>query len=284
VKISFVHRIIIVFTCLMALCLGLVLLFTSNWIVKRVDEEVEFRLNQAAIILQRLHSSASTERLGKFHSIAKEPRFRALAEVKDEQTLKVAAEEIRKEMGSAAFGFLSSDGKILAWNGYGREQVEHRIPNLINTKEDFATDVVLIPDKVLELIVTPIFVNDIVKGFTLGAEELDADILREYGVVLNILVELWSGTQRIVSTYTGTFPNTQWITRDVLLNESLHFVIYLDPISVAKPLLDMQKRLVFINLTSILIGGIVCFYIAHHFIAVDPRHHNIQDYEIWIET
>ena len=249
----------------MTLSLAVVLLLTSKWIRLRVDEELAYRLNRAAEVLQHIHTSASAERLNKFRSISVEPRFRALVQAGDKQTLRFAAKEIRQELECVLFAFLSTSGQILAWEGDGKALIEQKIPILLRTQKDIVTDVVLIDKKVMELAIVPIQIQDKIKGHILGATVLDKDILHDYYLAIDADIELQADNRVIIRSH-GERPHSEFAqSRRVPLKGSINFVVHLDAGSVAEPLQDVLRALILICISAILIGGVVALFIASQF-------------------
>lgn len=122
-KLSFVYRLLLAFGVLLVVLIAVLLLQTSRWMDRRIEEEVAAGLKRKAEVLKRIHASASWSRSLRLETLAVEPRLRALTEVGDRETLEFAAQELQQELRCASFAFVSSRGELLAWAGLGQPEL-----------------------------------------------------------------------------------------------------------------------------------------------------------------
>ena len=249
----------------MALSLSGMLFVTWRWIEARVDEEIALKLNHSRKILQRIHKFSTMERLNRFQSIAVEPRFRALAEISDTETLNYASEEIRNQFNCSLFAFLSKEGEILAWNGIGRNEVGKEINKLLQSQKESLTEILTVNQQVLELALIPIRIQDQVRAYVLGAVTLNNSVLRDYSESIDAKVELVLENDGVHTNFDDRINISNLGSTKIRLGESVSFLIHLDPTKVSKPFYDTLQKLAMISVNSILIGGILILFLASRF-------------------
>ena len=264
-KLSFKYRIVGAFGGLFAVSLGVVLVFTYQWISKRAEEDIAFRLTRCIEVLKRVHKTATDERAQQFQSLTFEPRFRALAEVQDNETLQYAAAEVRKELNCAAFAFLNDSGYILAWDGFGRAELREQIHLHMANRPGNISKLFLVDDTVLEVTTVAINRGDLITGYILGVQTIDTTVLDQYSLAVGAVIQLEKAHRVLVTSRIGSIAEEELVSLTLPLENSLRFVVKLDSETVIASLRDTFRIMIYVSIFCLLIGGIISLCTAHAF-------------------
>ena len=264
-KLSFKYRIAGAFGGLFALILGVILIFTYKWITNRAEEYADLRLKQSAEVLKRIHKMAADERARQFQNLAVEPRFRALAEIQDRDTLEYAAREVRTALDYAAFAFLSSSGEVLAWDGVGRQELEDSISSLVTSHEGNMAELFVINHDVLEITKIGMRQGNTAKGYIIAARVIDSGILDDYSIAVNAKIELRMNHRILAASQSIRTSDKKFSSLTVSLKGPLHFIVKLDTESITAPFFETFRTLVYISVLGILLGGMIFLGIADRF-------------------
>jgi signal transduction histidine kinase len=267
--VSFRVRILLLILGLGVAGMGGLVLSMARWVRVRTEADLEARLANAAQTLTRLHPEEARRRALRFEGMALEPHYVALAQVlemKDrEATLHEQLEEhdlARK--GWAAMGFVSPEGKILAWGGKAREEAAASMAVILKR----VPRPVLVPvqNEVLELFsiaLHPPREPERITGFMIIATPFTSAILDEYALVVGGAVELCIGGGRgVASRRLSAGGGAEQRAIDVPLEDSMSFRFRLDVDQVAGPLREQLRILMLIAVGVVLVGSGASFWIA----------------------
>ena len=264
-KFPFKYRILVCFILLLGTALVTVLLFSYQWCSQRAQEHIDDRLNRNLETLRRIHKAAVSDRTQRYSCLATEPRFQALAEIQDKETLQFAASEVRQELRCAAFAFLNPNGEILAWDGEGKEALKDQLIIDTANRPEPSTELFFIGDKALEVTILSMHVHGVLKGYLLGARVVDSSILEDYSLAVDAIVELREGDMVIATSHRNGPPSATLLSSVLPLTDSLCFVVKFDPESVTGSLHDVLRAMIYVSSLCILIGGIISLVIADRF-------------------
>ena len=264
-NVPFKYRIVLFFGGLFAISLGAVLAFTYQWISKRAEEDIAFRLKRCTEVLRRVHKSATNERAQRFQSLAFEPRFRALAEIQDSETLQYAAAEVREELHCTAFAFFSNSGEILAWDGLKSAALKDRVLSLVASGPGNITKLIVVDDVALEICTVTMRNGEAIVGYMFGARAIDRAILDEYSLAVGAIVQLEKADRVLVTSRISSMVSNELVSFALPLENSLRFIIKLDSETVIASLRDTFRIMIFVGVCCIIIGGIVSLCAAHAF-------------------
>jgi signal transduction histidine kinase len=266
--VPFRYRILLLMLGLGVAGMGGLVLSMARWVRVRTEGDIATRLANAAQTLQRLHPEEARRRALRFEGMALEPRYVALAQVlemKDrEATLQEQLEEHNlARKGWAAMGFVSPDGKILAWGGRAREEAASSMELILKR----VPRPVLVPvqGEVLELFsiaLRPPREPDRVTGYLLIGTPFTSAILDEYALVVRGAVELWVDGRRAIASRQGSAGGEERRSIEVPLEDKMSFRFGLDVDQVAGPLREQLRILMVIAFGVVLVGSGASFWVA----------------------
>jgi signal transduction histidine kinase len=264
-NISFTTRITVFFGLLLSVSLGAVLAVTYLWISSRAEADVAYRLQQCGETLRQVHRVGREVRMRPFQTLAIEPRFRALSEIEDTETLQHAAREVRDEMSFDAFGFLAPSGAVLGWDGIARDDFTETLAPILAERSLAATRTFLADNQALEGVVAGMSVNDEITGYIAAVVAIDDAILEDYHIAVGAHIELRAGDRILASSHPGSILESGVHSTEVPIGGSLRFLAYVDPSMVTASLHDTFRVMICLSLLAILIGGAVSYRIASAF-------------------
>ncbi len=254
------YRILILTYGLLTIGMGTLLFLTSNWINDRSEIEINERLTQSKEILKSIHWNAADQRKIGFERLVFEPRFQALAEVKDNETLQFAAAEITSELDCDAFAFLSINGEILAWHGIESKQLQSELITIVSQVPISHTKLYIVKDKLYEFVIVPLRSQNAFKGYIIGAREISLTILEAYSLAVHSTIELRIDNRTLLSSHKIIGTNSK--KSIVSLTPNIELVVHLNPQEVTAPLKDALRVMIFFSLSCLFVGGIFAFCIA----------------------
>ena len=262
-KLSFKYRIIASFVGLLAFSLITILMFTYQWISKRVEEDTNAHLRQCTEVLKRVHESEIDKRSRQFRSLAVEPRFRALAEIRDSGTLQYASKEVRNELQCAIFGFVTPDGEVLAWDGVGRRELEGAVRSLTLEQPQSIAQLFVVDQSILQVVMVGIQIEKRLVAYIVGAQKIDSSILRDYSIAVGGDLEIRMNHRILAANQTTKGHGKKTLTSELPINETLRYIVKLDPEYVRAPLRDTFRILVYLSIICLLAGVVISIGIAN---------------------
>lgn len=227
---------------------------------ERISEEIAERAQRSAEVLKLLHTTASRDRLREFHSLANEPRFRALVELGDVPTLEFAAAELRQEMAVDAFAFLAANGDVLAWNGPGKVELAAFFQPPLQSMPPSLELLRPVAGRAFETRIMSVVTAGSLQGYLLAARALGDQILADYSAALGARVDLYAGDRILAAGPELGHSEVQLV--EVPLEGGLLFIIELDIAGVKEPFIGMLRSVFLIGLACILAGLFIAAFLA----------------------
>ena len=264
-RFPFKYRILFCFILLLISALVAVLLFSYKWCSQRANEHIDDRLKQNLLMLKRIHEASASDRTQRYFCLKTEPRFQALVDIQDTETLEFSAKEVREELDCASFAFLTPSGKILAWDGVGENSLREPLFKEVENRPEQLTKLYYIGGNVLEVTLLSMHFHGEIQAYLLGAQIIDSAILHEYSLSIGSVVELKADDEVVVSSSSNEIFSTNLVESVLPLNGALSFVIKFDPEDAVESLLDMFRVLIFVSTACILVGGGISLFMADRF-------------------
>jgi PAS domain S-box-containing protein len=246
---------------MMAVLLGL----AWQWTESTSEKALAVQLDHDVDLLRQIHETATREKMLRLESLSREPRYRALAEVRDEDTLRQAAQEVQEQVDCMLFAFLSPSGEILGSSGEGaNELVQLLKPDLPGNSMHVTTNVLLPDREVVQALVVPLSTGDRVLGYMLATYALDTQVLGKYASSVRTHVALREHDQLLAASG-DPFGDVKVDTRDLPLDASMYLRITRRESDVAAPLVEAYRILILIALGCTLLGSIAAMGLARWF-------------------
>jgi len=262
-KLSLQSRLILCFAGVVGLSVLLILFLMHRFLDARIESDIAIRLASAQHVLTVLHRAHADEMIARFEDFAGEPRMKAYGTIDDTATLERATRDLAAELGCTAVALLSRQGKLLAWQGPGRDAVMKQLPDMLQAGgEDPRYDMARVGDVDLEMVRVPIVVDGSVEAMLLAGREAGRNALGTLSAGAGTAGGLVYSDEIVLTSGALITPAEHLATVDVAAFTTYRYRLFLDTREITGPPAAVFRNILIVGLLSVIVSVAIAVAVA----------------------